>query len=134
MGSQVKTGAAVGVAAIAVVLAFSYAEGGKGEGRPAREDTEEFVVMEVRFDPDTRMDGISIVATVEGVKICCDEPVKSSPWIDARWIPRGARVSVRAWQESYGAVSCEVRPRGGEAVKDRTNATPGSVACVYRSR
>lgn len=116
------------VLALAVGLAYSQ---GWGLGRPAREDTEEQVVLEVTFTPN-RMDGIHIIATAEGAPLF-DDIRHESPWVHSEWVPRGARVSLRAWQESYGELRCAIYSRGKEVARMATSHTPGNVACVYRS-
>jgi hypothetical protein len=128
---SVKTKFTATLVVAAVVIGLGYTQGW-GLGRPVREDNEEQITLEVTFNPN-RMEGIHIVATVEGVPIY-DHPQMESPWIHAEWVPRGARVSLRAWQESYGDLTCKVHARGKVvAGPHSTNQTPGSVACVYRS-
>lgn len=133
MSVQTQARNVVGTAVTILVVLAAYAIWGQGVGKPAREDTEEHIFLEVTFSPPSRIGGIQIVATVEGVKICCEEPVQQSPWTEVTWVPRGAKVSLRAWQESFGELRGTIRPRGKQAITNETDQTPGQIACVYKS-
>ena len=130
-GSTVKIGPTLAVIAV-IAAAFAIA-GGKGTGRPAREDVEEHIVIQAEFSPSPRE--ILVMAMVEGVPVVPEGTVvTNSPWQQDFWIPRGATISLNVRQESAGTAMCNIFSNGVAVASNATMDSPSSVRCIWNRK
>ena len=130
-GSGTKIGPTLAV--IGLVIAAGAYFGGKGTGRPAREDTEEHIVVQAEFTRGPRP--ILVMVTAEGVPIIPEGTViEKSPWTHDFWIPKGASVAMNVWQETTGTVSCNISSNGAIVNANATMDSPASARCYHNRK
>lgn len=139
MSTKTSSGSTVGTLVVIGVLiaAATFWANGHGTGVPAREDTQDNIVLEVHFNPYPRaIDSLHLVATVEGVMLH-DEHPDVSPWVKSEWIPKGSKIVLSAWQTSKGTLQCIIRHKGKTVAEQWTDKAGGGiesrVTCIYRS-
>jgi hypothetical protein len=125
------------VALIAIVAvgaaAMMFKDFGRGESRPARQDTEEHIVVQVEVYPWPRP--IDILVTVEGVPTVHEGTIlPHTPWAHDFWIPRGATVGVHVWQRDAGTSACSISSNGIVVDSRATMDSPASVCCHHNRK
>jgi hypothetical protein len=122
----------VGVVIVAAA-AMSMGDGWGDKDTPVRNDTDEYIVLTVRFTPSPSHRGIHIIANVDGHEII-NYLGSRSPWEHAQWIPKGAEVSMTAQQSTPDMVMCQITSNAklvsSNVMKDRE----GSARCWHNRR
>lgn len=124
----------IGIVAVGMAASALFGRG-SGESRPARQDTEEHIVVTVEAIPWPRK--ITVMVTVEGVQLNGlgeGTILPHSPWAHDFWIPRGAAVGVHVWQESAGTSACSISSNGIVVDSRATMDSPASVRCHHNRK
>lgn len=117
-----------------VVAAISFGGGWDMIPGSPRTDTEEQIVLSVRFTPSPSDKGVHVLAHTEGVRIA-DALAATSPWTsEPIWIPKGAEVSMMASQQARGMVTCHIFANGKLVATGITKDPLSSARCWYNRK
>lgn len=125
------------IAAIAGIASATLQKGPSGrdpEPQPKPSGNEDTIVLSSTFEPTPRgVDGVHITVMVEG-KTVHEDLVAVSPWSLTLTAPKGAQVSMNAYQEAKHAhLECMIHVNG-EQVAWNYRDDPGSVRCWHNRR
>lgn len=132
MGTATKTGPSTGFI-LGMIILVGAGVFFVGKKLDFQDDRTERVTVGVAFDPNQRPKSpVDIRVSVDNTDIV-KTSVKSSPWSKTITVPKGAQVSVYAYQEIRGALNCTILAENKQ-VDTNSRADAGSVHCWHNRK